>query len=715
MANENSEKNVKFLTAIERRKNNLFRESDGKFRCQFCNTFFTRVNDCVRHEKNFHNIEVLFSCKNCGESFQSNSDLTEHRKSHIFESNEFKINKEVFNGASRIYRLEKAEDDLESILTQSVQNDILKIIISECALKKRCLFSPAAHCAYIKFNEDGDVESRINIVFASRRAEVNVHMSNHYIKEIFSNQCSEISKRIEDFTENGSGWTLSEVFYFDLSFVGISSIRGGCALGSDKINQKTTRGLLNIKNDDNFCLIYCILAKFHSKAILTADRSNPKSYQPFFKDINLEGINFPISIDEITLLENQNSNLNFKINVFIEVDKEVIPARFYNIEKNELSPKIIVNVLLKELASDNGSIFNHYILIENEDKFFASVYTSPNGTLSYSKTYTCPKCISRFSSENKLSQHDKVCKKPGDILKPIREFKKEGETLQFQKPWLKYPHLFTGFFDFESNLIKSNNVKNSCKQCDEQCIPCIHSYTQVISSHKAVNYCFIIVNRDGKVVFEKVYTGEDAVENFIETLCELEKELRYVCSLNENMVFTKEDKKKFNETNICHICRKFIKSKNDKVRDHCHASGRFIGPAHNTCNMNRKERPLMKILAHNFSGYDSHLVIEKLDNIAVKNISVIPKSGEKFMAVEINNTFTLCDSMSFLTGSLDALSSSLGDSHDYNLLKQATILQNDDNNDLLPLLLRKWNYRKNKFFYHVRVYSSKNIIDFFFK
>ena len=693
MESPSKEKSVKFLSASERKNTGLFRQSDGKYRCQFCNTFFTRLNDCVRHEKNFHNIQLVFSCKTCGESFSSNANLNEHRKTHIFESDDFKIVKEVFDGASRIYRLEKAEDDLESLLTQTVKNEIYKIIISECTIKNRCLFSPAVHCSFIKFDEDGEVESRINIVFSARRAEVNSHMSNSSIKQIFSHQCSEISKRIEDFTENGSGWTLSEVFYFDLNFVSITNIRGGCSLSLDKSNQKTSRGLLNIQNKDNFCLIYCIIAKFHSKAVPCTDRVKPESYHNFFKDFDLENISFPISVDEISKLEKNNSHLNFKVNVFMEIEKEVIPLRFYDLEKNELLPRIVVNVLLKECVSNDGKVLFHYILIEDESKFFASVYISPGGKTSYSKTVTCPRCIARFSSENKLEQHLKVCRKPGDILKPIREFKKEGEKIIFQKPWLMFPHLYTGFFDFESNLIKNEIEKNKCKSCIEQNITCMHSFTQTLSMHKAVNYCFIIVNRDCEVVYEKIYTGDDAVENFIITLCELEKDLRYICSLNQNMIFTKEDKIRFEVDNQCHICKRYITKKSDKVRDHCHATGRFIGPAHNICNLNRKERPIMKILAHNFSGYDSHLIIEKLDNIAVKNISVIPKSGEKFMAVEINNTFTLCDSMSFLTGSLDALSGSLGGEHEYKLLKQSSLLQGE-RSEFLPQVLRKWNYRK---------------------
>ena len=626
--------------------------------------------------------------------FFTNSELIDHRQSHVFKSSNFKIIKEVFNGASRIFRLEKLEDNLELVLSDDVKKEIYKIILSECSIKKRCLFSAASHCAFVKFDEDGEIESRINIVFQARRAEVNIFMDNQYINSIFDGQISEILKRIEDFTENGSGWTLSEVYFFDLSFVSISSVRGGCNMNFDKINNCTKRGLLNIKNDDDFCLLYCIIAKFHSKSIPLSERSNPHSYNVFFHEFNLKGINFPISTGDISLLEKNNSHLNFKINVFIEMDKEVFPIRMYDVDKNELAPKKIVNVLLKEcLTNDNKHLF-HYILIEDVDKFFSTVYISPSGKKSYAKTHTCSRCIARFSSEEKMKQHTEVCKNPGEILKPIRTFKKPGEKLAFEKPWLKYPHFYTGFVDFESNLIKNNSTEKSCVNCIEKKIKCEHSYTDCLSNHVAVNYCFIIVDRDCNVVYEKVYTGDDAVTNFINTICDLEVELRYSCSLNKNMIFTTEDKKLFDEAKNCHICKRYIKCSKDKVRDHCHATGRFIGAAHNICNLNRKEKPIMKIFAHNFSGYDSHLIIEKLDNASVKNISVIPKSGEKFMAVEINNTFTLCDSMSFLTGSLDSLSASLGASHEYLLIRQSSLLQKNKGEEFFKLVMKKWKYRK---------------------
>jgi hypothetical protein len=106
----------------------------------------------------------------------------------------------------------------------------------------------------------------------------------------------------------------------------------------------------------------------------------------------------------------------------------------------------------------------------------------------------------------------------------------------------------------------------------------------------------------------------------------------------------------------------------------------------------------MKIFAHNFSGYDSHLIIEKLDTPGIKDIQVIPKTGEKFMTVTINNFYTLCDSMNFLSGSLDSLTKTLPADHEYFLLKQSTLYHRVRGPADFKLLFSKWKYRNTFIF-----------------
>ena len=46
-----------------------------------------------------------------------------------------------------------------------------------------------------------------------------------------------------------------------------------------------------------------------------------------------------------------------------------------------------------------------------------------------------------------------------------------------------------------------------------------------------------------------------------------------------------EQLKRHNNSTKCHICFKKFNSKNPKVRDHCHYTGLYRGPAHRNCNL----------------------------------------------------------------------------------------------------------------------------------
>jgi hypothetical protein len=687
------EKEKLFLSAFERKEKGLYREDDKKLRCQYCITFFSRNADAIRHEKNFHNIQITHKCYHCGQSFLLREELLKHRQSHIFHGINFKIKKEAFGGTARTYNLVTNSLSLKSCFCDEVAEEIKKICESETIEKKRLFFSLGVHCLFLKFDVDGEITSKAPVVFASVRREMNITQTGVYFQKIFYEAFKHIEHRMEDFTQNGSGWTLAEVSSMDLNFLEVKSLRGGCSLSS-KIPHKV--GVLNIKNEDHSCLLYCILAQLHYDELSAEERKIPKTYHQWLDDFDIGGIRFPIKLEDIPKLENQNTHLRFRVNVYIEIDDIVVRNRYYTLSEDEHQENItIVNVLLTETSQEEGLF--HFSLIEDANRFFAKRYTRKsdhqNNRQCYSRDYTCIRCTARYSSKEKLDRHLTVCRDASTPCTSVLRFKKPGEKLTFEKPWLQYPHLFCGYVDFESVLIKKDEQTTKCFKCiSERQSNCEHSFTNQLHMHKAINFCLIVVNRDGEVVFEKVYTGEDASEQFLVTLSELEKDIRTACLSNENMVFTAVDEINFDLEGNCHICNRVIIDRRDKVRDHCHQTGRFLGAAHNKCNMNRKEKAVLKIFAHNFSGYDSHLIIEKLDHVSVRDVSVIPKSGEKFMMIEINKTFTLCDSMMFLAGSLDTLSKGLASDHQYPILRQSSLFQALKNENDMDLLFKKWKY-----------------------
>ena len=74
------------------------------------------------------------------------------------------------------------------------------------------------------------------------------------------------------------------------------------------------------------------------------------------------------------------------------------------------------------------------------------------------------------------------------------------------------------------------------------------------------------------------------------------------------MIITIHDKTAYDNSTLCHICNEELGE--DRVRDHCHLSGKFRGATHEICNQQYKIAKFFPVVFHNLSGYDSHLFIK---------------------------------------------------------------------------------------------------------
>ena len=98
---------------------------------------------------------------------------------------------------------------------------------------------------------------------------------------------------------------------------------------------------------------------------------------------------------------------------------------------------------------------------------------------------------------------------------------------------------------------------------------------------------------------------------------------------------TKKQWKRYERASTCHICFKLFNSKDPKVRDHCHYTGRYRGPAHSLCNLRYRIASHIPVVFHNLSGYDAHLFIKELGKHS-KDIGVIAKNKEDYITFSVN-------------------------------------------------------------------------------
>ena len=66
----------------------------------------------------------------------------------------------------------------------------------------------------------------------------------------------------------------------------------------------------------------------------------------------------------------------------------------------------------------------------------------------------------------------------------------------------------------------------------------------------------------------------------------------------------------------------------DKVRDHCHFTGKYRGAAHKLCNLPFKKPKFTQVILHNLANYDWHLFIKRLGK-SEGDIKCIPNNEEK--------------------------------------------------------------------------------------
>ena len=175
----------------------------------------------------------------------------------------------------------------------------------------------------------------------------------------------------------------------------------------------------------------------------------------------------------------------------------------------------------------------------------------------------------------------------------------------------------------------------------------------------------------------KLYRGEDCVEVLHDYIENEAKRLHHMFPEKPKKHLTKEEWREFNKATKCHICFKGFQEDNIKVRDHCHYTGMYWGPAHRNCNLRYRIPSYIPIVFHNLSRYHAHLFIrelgEKFDTI---KIGVIAENKEKYISFHVNVVvdryedewgkikekkiqLKFIDSMRFMASSLDALSTGL--------------------------------------------------------
>ena len=120
----------------------------------------------------------------------------------------------------------------------------------------------------------------------------------------------------------------------------------------------------------------------------------------------------------------------------------------------------------------------------------------------------------------------------------------------------------------------------------------------------------------------------------------------------------REDKLYHETNNTCHICSKACIN---KVRDICHETGKYRGPACKICNLRYKQQNFIPVIFHNGSGYDFNLLYSELfkQNNDKRKVDNMPLAAGKSKMFSIG-CLKFLDSYNFLAMPLDQMAKIYG-------------------------------------------------------
>ena len=143
-----------------------------------------------------------------------------------------------------------------------------------------------------------------------------------------------------------------------------SPLKGGSYIDlPENFKHNNNKGLLNIKNKDDKCFMWCHIAYVFPTA---SDHKNRLSkYINPENDVDYTGITFPVTLNQIDKIEKLNE-INFNIFTLDDEEKYVLPLYISNNKYDKICDMLLIRKVI------DNTIKCHYVLITNLSKLLSS-------------------------------------------------------------------------------------------------------------------------------------------------------------------------------------------------------------------------------------------------------------------------------------------------------------------------------------------------------
>ena len=205
----------------------------------------------------------------------------------------------------------------------------------------------------------------------------------------------------------------------------------------------------------------------------------------------------------------------------------------------------------------------HYTAIKN----FSRLLSSKNSNTKR-KQHFCMNCLQGFTQESSRDQHQVYCEDNESVRV---EMPKQGSTVEFKDGQNQFRVPFIMYADFESILEPTDPVEPGSPN---------QPYTIEVNQHMPSGWCVYSKFAYGDIDHPlRTYRGKDCIQTFCNYIKGEARRLYHMFPELPMGLLTKKQWKKYKKATKCHICYKPLTQTNLKVRDHCHYTGLYRGPA----------------------------------------------------------------------------------------------------------------------------------------
>ena len=459
--------------------------------------------------------------------------------------------KSAFNGFAVQYVINGSPNYDTTTFLKAAKPFIINIMATNRNIKARLYLN----CIMKKTDSDGFTKIS-KFAFHSVGEKIITETTDPH--EIFKEMMDEIEEEVQKVEHAvGSGWVFVEVENLTLHINTWDPLNAGSYIDLPEY-LKNKKAIINMKNEDNKCFLWSALRALNPKD------NHPERIDKDLKSkentLNMKGIKYPVDFRDIDRFEKQNPDISITVLGYSKEEK-VFPLKISKIKENRKHQ--IVLLLIKDGKN------SHYCLVKNISALLTTQYNNHKGKREY-----CFNCLNSFKTAEALEKHLEYCNL--------------NECVKLNMP---SPNTFIKFDKF-INSEKAPFVIYADFECLNRRIDTTtpdpnKSYTKKITKHKPASFNYYIKSFDESVYKSKSRTyikkeeeDPDVIDVFINWL---EEDVKEISNLgNEKMIFTNKDKEQFNQASNCWICGKLLNLQ-DRVRDHCHFTGRYRGAAHNKC------------------------------------------------------------------------------------------------------------------------------------